>query len=355
MYEAMACPASYQAQYIFGAEAPPNEYSHLGQEEHDFMLAYVGHLKDEGREQDWAYFESILPMFSNEAQKILRGFIGSMRFDPRAILTTEIRFEFDDASGKPDLITLETPVDATIWDYKNYFQIIDANTFQSKLYPLLLFRHNESLETVRFVLVFMRYGITREVTWTRAQVPFLEEVLAKARAQQLNIHETEGLAEAIPGKACDYCPLLHTSRCQVNDWNPRAAMSDEERLRYAIFLQTALKSTTAILRDHAVNKEITTTDANGNLYSAGFKLEKRRTLPLRPALQVLQKHFERTGEDLSTRANISKTSLASLRNAKKRAVLNDELTAIEHVRDITPFKFSRVNPEDPEYDEAADE
>jgi hypothetical protein len=185
MYEAMACPASYQAQYIHGIQSPSNEYSELGQEVHRCMSIYAEHLKTNDVEEDWTFFERTLSTFSDAAQKILRGFIGSMKFNPQTILTTEERFdEYEDAAGIPDLITMETPVDATIWDYKNYFEMIDADTFQSKLYPLLLFRHNPNLETVRFVLVFMRYGRVRDVTWTRDHVPYLEKVLSDARARQ---------------------------------------------------------------------------------------------------------------------------------------------------------------------------
>ena len=349
MYEAMACPASYQARVIHRIPEMPNEFSGLGQEGHAMMAAYAGHLKDAGLEEDWGYFENILSYFSNEAQAILRGFIGSMKFDPRTILTTEQRLEYRDASGQPDLITVETPLDATIWDYKNYFDIIEADTFQSKLYPLLLMRHNPALESVRFVLVFLRYGKTREVTWTRDQMPYLESVLKAARARQRNIHETKGLAQAIPGRACDYCPLLATSACQVNHWNPRAIMNDADRLLYALYLQAALKHSLAILHERARQTPIRATDANGRVYEAKYELGEKRTLPLNPALQVLNEHFVKTGENLSMRAAISKTSLASLRKAKKRATLDAALTAIEHVRDITKFKFASGNSE-PEND-----
>ena len=236
MYETMACPASYQAQYILGIQQLPNPLGQLGKEEHDLLLDYVSHLRDADAEADWAFFGELLRKAGPEAQAILRGLIGQITFDPRSILTTEIRFEYPDATGKPDLVTLETPHDATIWDYKNYFDIVEANTFQSKLYPLLLFRHNPNIETVRFVLLFLRYGKIRDVTYTRDHVPYLEDALASARAKQQQIHtthETEGLAQAIPGKPCDYCPLLGRRSCQVNDWNPRASMSETDRLQYA--------------------------------------------------------------------------------------------------------------------------
>jgi hypothetical protein len=354
MYESMACPASYQARYIHGAVSPSNEFSELGTEVHHAMSLYVEHLKAIDRDEDWSFFERMLATFTDGAQKILRGFIGSMKFDPQSILTTELRFtEFDDAAGTPDLITMETPVDATIWDYKNYFEMIEADTFQAKLYPLLLFRHNPHLETVRFVLVFMRYGRTREVTWTRHHVPYLERVLSDARERQRAIHETAGLARAIPGKACEYCPLLRTARCQVNHWNPYATMSESDRLAYVLFLRAALSSSKAILRDVARFTPVQATDANDRIYEASFVPTEKRTIPLLPALPVLQAHYDTSGEDLSLKACISKTSLASLRKAKKRVLLDQALNNIELVKENTTFKISKCNPDAPDdtYDE----
>jgi len=349
MYESMACPASYQAQYVHGIFSPANIYSELGQEVHRCMSLYAEHLKDIDREEDWVFFERTLATFTEEAQKILRGVIGSIIFNPQAILSTELRFtDYEDGAGTPDLITMETSVDATIWDYKNYFEMIEADTFQSKLYPLLLFRHNPNLETVRFVLVFMRYGRTREVTWTRDHVPYLEKVLSDARVRQKAIHETPGLARAIPGKACDYCPLLRTMRCQVNAWNPYATMTTSDRLRYILFLRAALKGSTEIVRSAARFEPVTTQDDNGKVYEASFVPTEKRTLPLLPTLTVLQQHFDESGEDLSLKANVSKTSLASLRHAKKRVLLDQALTDIELVKETTSFKITKANPEQPD-------
>jgi hypothetical protein len=346
MYETMACPASYQAQYIFGVHSPPNELSELSKEIHACMLLYTSHLRAAGLAEDWAYFESLMPQLSTEAQAGVRGFIGSMKFDPRTILTTEERFYDSDAEGTPDLITMETQVDATIWDYKNYFEIIEAETFQSKLYPLLLLRHNPSLESVRFVLVFMRYGKTREVTWSRDHVPYLERVLANARARQADIHRTKGLAQAIPGKACEYCPLLRTARCQVNDVNPYAAMNAEDRLSYVLFLRSALRNNMVILRDQARFRTIATKDANGKQYEAAFVPAERRLLPCNEAFfEALDDHKYASGEDLRDKVNISRTSLASLRKAKKRVLLDQRLTDIEVVKPTTTFKITKLNPE----------
>jgi hypothetical protein len=50
---------------------------------------------------------------------------------------------------------------AEIEDWKSYYQIIDAETFQSKFYPLLLMCLNPSLERVKCVLEFVRHGVSR--------------------------------------------------------------------------------------------------------------------------------------------------------------------------------------------------
>jgi hypothetical protein len=348
MYEAMACPASYQAQYIHGIQSPPNEFSVLGQECHHAMSVYTAHLRASDLSEDWDYFMTLLPYFTIEAQEILSGFIGSMKFNPQTILTTEMRFYDEDAAGTPDLVTMESPENATILDYKNYFEMIDPDTFQSKLYPLLLFRHNPNLKTVRFVLVFLRYGRTREVIWTREQVPMLERTLRDARVRQKELHNIEGLAQAIPGKTCEYCPLLRTARCQVNDWNPYATMTDEERLRYVIYTRAALASSTAILRQATRFRAITVADGNGKQYEARFVAGEKRTLPLMPTLKVIEQHADESGEDLTDKLMVSKTSLGSLRSAKKRVLLDQALRDIELVKPVTAFKISRINPEHPD-------
>jgi hypothetical protein len=350
MYESMACPASYQAKVIHHIESPPNEFSVLGQECHHCMSLYVQHLRASNQAEDWPYFQTLLPYYTAEAQEILNGFIGSMKFNPQAILTTELRFYDEDAAGTPDLITMETPEDATIWDYKNYFEMIEPDTFQSKLYPLLLFRHNPNLKTVRFVLVFLRYGRTRSVIWSRDAVPMLERTLRDARVRQKAIHDVEGLAQAIPGKACDYCPLLRTARCQVNSWNPYATMTEEDRLRYVIYTRAALTTSMSLLRQAARFRKIYVEDANGKEYEAGFIPGEKRTLPLMPTLKVIEQHADESGEDLTPKLLISKTSLSSLRSAKKRILLDHALTDIEIVKPVTSFKISRVNEEHPDDD-----
>lgn len=56
---------------------------------------------------------------------------------------------------------LQSLTEAEIDDWKSYYQVINPDTFQSKLYALPLMCLNPSLEQVKFVLEFVRYGASR--------------------------------------------------------------------------------------------------------------------------------------------------------------------------------------------------
>jgi len=78
--------------------------------------------------------------------------------------------------GRLDLVQLHSRTRAQIDDWKSYFQIVNADTFQSKFYPLLLFCRNPALQKVTFVLEFVRYGTSRKVEYLRSDVAWLKEI-----------------------------------------------------------------------------------------------------------------------------------------------------------------------------------
>ena len=88
------------------------------------------------------------------------------------------------------LVPLHSLTEAEIDDWKIYYQIIDAETFQSKLYPLLLMCLNPSLERVKFVLEFVRYGVSRSVEYTRRDLSWLKELAQRERTRQRKLHES---------------------------------------------------------------------------------------------------------------------------------------------------------------------
>jgi hypothetical protein len=87
-------------------------------------------------------------------------------------------------------VPLHSLTEAEIDDWKIYYQIIDAETFQSKLYPLLLMCLNPSLERVKFVLEFVRYGVSRSVEYTRRDLSWLKELAQRERTRQRKLHES---------------------------------------------------------------------------------------------------------------------------------------------------------------------
>jgi hypothetical protein len=114
------------------------------------------------------------------------------------------------------------------------YQIIDADTFQSKFYPLLLMCLNPSLERVKFVLEFVRYGASRCVEYTQKDLPWLKELAQMERARQRKLHEFAASDErdlkVSPGRHCTWCPLL-LSGCPVAQTNPYSQMTAESTIR----------------------------------------------------------------------------------------------------------------------------
>src|SRR5260370_922749 len=176
-----------------------------------------------------------------------------------------------------------------IW--KSYYQIIDADTFQSKFYPLLLMCLNPSLERVKFVLEFVRYGASRCAEYTRRDLPWLKELAQTERARQRKLHELVSLGDrhwkASPGRHCTWCPLL-LKGCPVAETNPYGQMTAEERLRFALWLQEAEKRNTKGLKDLMVERgPIQYRDENQSEYVAGFVPIENRCYPFQERVSIL--------------------------------------------------------------------
>jgi hypothetical protein len=147
---------------------------------------------------------------------------------------------------------LHSVVDGEIADWKSYFQVIDADTFQSKFYPLLLMCLNPSLERVKFVLEFVRYGV---LNTRRRDLPWLKELAQGERARQRRLRESVAFGnrelKASPGRHCTWCPLL-LSGCPIAETNPYGQITGEQRLQFALWLKEAEKHNTKVLKEMTV-------------------------------------------------------------------------------------------------------
>ncbi len=172
--------------------------------------------------------------------------------------------------------------EAEIDDWKSYYQVIDADTFQSKFYPLLLMCLNPSLERVKFVLEFVRYGASRCAEYTRKDLPWLKELAQRERARQRKLHglNRSRKLKTSPGRHCTWCPLL-LNGCPVGETNPYARMTAERRLRFALWLQEAEKQNTKVLKDLMVKRgPIHYRDGNQNEHLAEFVPVEKKFLPI---------------------------------------------------------------------------
>jgi len=183
----MACEALYRFKHVRRENMSESEPAARGTEIHRILATYIDHLAQVGRALDLEVFDQLMRTASGEAREVLEKFRDNHAFEPDKVLATELHIALDEdflpmedslsyqghpnmpASAIPayegtlDLVMLHSLTDAEIEDWKSYYQVIAADTFQSKFYPMLLMSLNPSLERVKFNLEFVRYGTSRSV------------------------------------------------------------------------------------------------------------------------------------------------------------------------------------------------
>lgn len=375
-FEDMACSALYLARHIEGRKSD-SEPARRGHEIHEAIAEYVEHLVRTRRKTDYEKLAELAASCGDEAREILQRFSESWFIDPETVFGTEVyiaavsdergiypvldkegsRVSREEIGmlrgnvfeGTLDLVTLDSPTEATIYDWKSYFQIVDADTFQSKLYPLLLFCLNPKLERVRFVLSFVRYGdAQRDVTYTRSDVPKLKKLAERERARQLELHAYPGTDwKATPGRHCVWCPLMAGNECPVARTNPYATMKAEERVAFAIWLSAAKKENDRVLKSLMVEGgPISYQDANGTAYLAEFAGVVKKFYPLPTAGPIIHEYATQHEDDSAFIEKLTVGGLSSPLKAKKRAELVEHLAAIAEERAETRLKIAAVDDED---------
>src|SRR2546427_9621721 len=254
-YGDMACETLYVCKHVQGTRLGESEPAARGIEIHQVLATYINHLVRTRRATDLEVFDALMHGAGDEAREVLETFRNNHAFDPEKILATELHIALDENflpveplgnasqtgeyEGTLDLVMIHSLTEAEIDDWKSYYQVIDADTFQSKFYPLLPMCLNPSLD---FILEFVRYGVSRCVEYTRKDLPWLMELAQRERARQKKLHEAASARgrklKASPGRHCTWCPVL-LSGCPVAETNPYGKMTAEQRLRFALWLQQA--------------------------------------------------------------------------------------------------------------------
>jgi hypothetical protein len=370
----MACETLYCFKHVRRETIAESEPAARGTEIHRILATYIDHLVRVGRALDLEVFDRLMRTASGEAREVLEKFRDNHAIDPDKVLATELHIALDEDflpiedslsdEGNPntqaspipayegtlDVVMLHSLNEAEIEDWKSYYQVTAADTFQSKFYPMLLMCLNCSLERVKFNLEFVRYGTSRSIEYTRADLPRLKELAQSERARQRELHKRNGsrTTKASPGRHCTWCPLLLNS-CPVAKTNPYRRMTPERRLRFALWLQQAERHNTIVLKDVVTERgPIHYRDENQNEYVAAFEAVERKSYPYNKVASVLAEWVKAHPEDEELMEGLSASGLSSRLKAKKRRALSEKLQALANVRLDTQLKIGRAETREAE-------
>src|SRR5216684_6802900 len=360
-YGDMACQTLYVHKHVLRGPIIESGPAARGIEIQGILADYLNHLVRTGRTTDLQVFDALMRGAGTEALEVLEKFRNNHAFDPEKILAPELHVALDENflpiehlcddrqiasyEGTLDLVMLHSLTEAEIDDWNSYYQVIDADTFQSKFYPLLLMCLNPSLERVKFVLEFVRYEVSRCVEYTRKDLPWLKELAQRERTRQRKLHELISVGgralKASPGRHCTWCPLL-LNDCPVAETNPYGQMTAEERLRFALWLQEAETHNTRVLKDLMVERgPICYRDENQGGYVADFVQTEKRFYPYRDGVSILDEWFRTHPDERGLRDKLTISGLSSALKAEKRAELVQKLATITDVRVETELKIGR--------------
>jgi hypothetical protein len=363
-YEQMACGYGYRATHVHGVGRAGSTWGDLGQEMHWLISEYIEHLVETRQATDYEYFDALTAGANPEALDGLDQVRDTLVIDPEKVLGTEQYIGLDkdfslvvmervpeghrsggdpriEYEGTLDLVLLHSPTEAEIPDWKNHFQITAPDSFQSRFYPLLLFCALPSLETIHFRLEYLRWGVSRVVTFTRSDVPRLKRMAMAARNRQRKLVQLQKEPRPTPHKGCIYCPLL-LNGCPMDKVNPYAKLSPKRRLQLQIYLEAALKVNQALLKEWANQGPISVCDDNRAIYTGSFVPRERTRYPLEHALPVVQAWDRSHSDDqLSPRLFIGASELNEFAKAKqKRPELAGALNAVAEITPYTEFQIS---------------
>lgn len=359
--ELMRCSWLYRARVIDGMKESPNEAALRGTEIHQGAKDYTDHLikTRQASDADWFERNILTRPYRPDALELLEQAHEAKKFviDPERVLGAEMYLALDEKfqplddstsdhpeecyayEGTLDRVDIPTRQDAIIHDWKSQFQIVDAEDhYQGLQYSLLLLKHFPDIQTVKFVLHFVRYGTaTRDKTYTRAGLPEMEKEVRRQRERQVSFHNEPFEHKATPGKACTFCPLL-LKGCPLE----ANAYSDgpEDLARLLIHAQAQVKDLSGKLKDFCDIAPVRVADGIGDNYSVGFVQVEKASYPAARVLPILN------ANDPELAAKISLSGLSTPLKTKKRAALRELVEPYKTVTTQTNFKVTGVDEED---------
>ena len=374
-FEKLRCPTSYAA-WREGKDMPASMQSWRGTEIHHIWSLYAEHCANQSVSADWEFFDQLAASVGEEAGTILEKMRDSYLIDWKHLLTTELTLALDEDlnpietsdggvvftatqdsvpegtraahRGTLDVLYLYDDDSALIDDMKSHFHPFDPDTYQAMLYPFMAMKHFPALRRVTFRLNFVRFdNLTREVTWTREDMPKMERKIRQARGLQqkveLQILNNEPL-QAFAHAGCHYCPLAaNLTDCPISEFNPEINRSMESRANFDRWWTMLATDNRKVLKDYVTTtgNPITITDGTGESWQYGAIPTAKKRYPLTENLiHALLENCEATGEALYSiergkGLNLYLGSgLTSKLKTKKRAALRE--TVEESFTDMKP-------------------
>ena len=367
----LACSLLYYARHVSHIQFE-TEPARRGKEIHKLIAQYMESLGISKQQTDYNKMAQLSKDASPEALEVIQRFTESYFWDSEKIYDTELYIAADEDfniletrrkmeredkrpsgtvyEGTIDLIIMESVTEATIYDWKSYYQVVDADTFQSQIYPLLLFLLNPAIDKITFKLCFVRYGdAQREVAWTREDIPKLKKLVEWERSRQVRLHsEDPEKLKATPGRQCTWCPLL-LSGCPMQKVNAYGTLTPTERVALAVWMNAAKKHNDQVVKDWLLEGGVVEyRDANDVRYTAEFRRQDRKSYPLGQSFVILNRWFEGHPGDRDLSEKLTVSGLSSPLKAQKRSALKASMEEVAQINVVTRLTIGRPGEKDEE-------
>ena len=399
-YEQMGCEYGYSLVHIQGMKPPNTEASDRGTDCHEILANYFAHCAKSRTPANFAYLDSLVNSATDEVAGIIEMCRDNIAVDWQNLFAVEISMGLDrdfQATYSVDHDLKPVPVSpvwgfpgtgkepaycgildavylmpggtvARIVDVKTHPRPFPADSFQGKLYSLMLMMHLPELTEVEFCLHFVRYAhkITSQ-KYFRSDVPQMMEDVRRVRARQRDIHakvEEGGELRVHGSSTCTYCPCAIDPigiPCPNGKLNPMLK-SPAEMLNWMLSTEVQLRSVKDALKQFVdgTQEPVVSTDANGKHYMYGPKEKEKVTYPLfdgsleegfnMPILDALLDWVRANPKDLVPRKGskpwfnnlqIGATKLNSYLKAGKREILHNNIRDLAIVEKVVQLGITR--------------
>jgi hypothetical protein len=403
--ETMACPHAYGLVYIEGMKTPDTMASARGTAIHEALAEYVVHCAKKRVPADFLYLDSLTTSSTEEVSTILESCRDNFTVDWQNLFGAEISIGLDrdfqptwpvDHYGKTMAVDPIWGFESTeggfkdtaysgiidvvylmpggkvarIVDFKSHPRPFPADSFQGKLYSLMLFMHLPELTEIEFGLHFVRYqNLVTTQKYFRSDVPLMMEAVRRERNRQQDYHqmyEAGGLdaLQSFGSPACTYCPCSLDPigvPCPNGALNPQLK-SPAEMLNWMLSTEVQLRQVKDALKQivDGTQQPVVTIDGNGKAYTYGPKEKERVTYPLfegsleegfnMPILDALLDWVRANPKDLVPRKGgqpwfnnlrIGATQMNSYLKANNREILHNNIRDLANVETVVPLGITR--------------